>query len=55
MQEPITEFDASAYLDSEEAISEYLAAALEDADPAFFLAAVDDVAKARRKMWRPAP
>lgn len=50
MKETITEFDASAYLDSEEAIAEYLTAALEDADPAFFLAAVGDVAKARGMM-----
>lgn len=43
----VTEFDASAYLDSEEAIVEYLTAALEDDDPAVFLAAVGHVAKAR--------
>ena len=40
-------FDASDYLDSEEVIAEYLAVALEDADPDAFLAAVSDVAKAR--------
>ncbi len=40
-------FDASDYLDSEEVIAEYLAAALEDPDPGAFLAAVGDVAKAR--------
>jgi probable addiction module antidote protein len=40
-------FDASDYLDSEEVIAEYLAAALEDTDPEAFLAAVCDVAKAR--------
>jgi len=40
-------FDASDYLDSEEVIAEYLAAALEDSDPEAFLAAVGDVAKAR--------
>jgi probable addiction module antidote protein len=40
-------FDASDYLDSEEVIAEYLAAALEDPDPEAFLAAVGDVAKAR--------
>lgn len=40
-------FDASDYLDSEEAIAEYLTAALEDPDPDAFLVAVRDVAKAR--------
>jgi probable addiction module antidote protein len=40
-------FDASDYLDNEETIAEYLAAALENPDPYAFLAAVRDVAKAR--------
>ena len=40
-------FDASDYLDSEEAIAEYLTAALENPDPDAFLVAVRDVAKAR--------
>ena len=40
-------FDASDYLDSEEAIAEYLATALENPDPVAFLIAVRDVAKAR--------
>ncbi len=40
-------FDAAEYLDSEEAIAEYLSAALEEDDPALFLAALSDVAKAR--------
>ena len=40
-------FDASDYLDSEEAIVEYLTAALENPDPEAFLVAVRDVAKAR--------
>ena len=40
-------FDASDYLDSEEAITEYLKVALEDPDPDAFLVAVSDVAKAR--------
>ena len=40
-------FDAADYLDSEETIAEYLAAALENPDPDVFLAAVADVAKAR--------
>lgn len=40
-------FDASEYLDSEEVVAEYLAAALEDPNPNVFLRAVADVAKAR--------
>lgn len=40
-------FDAVDYLDSEELIAEYLAAALEDVNPDVFLAALADVAKAR--------
>ena len=40
-------FDASDYLDNEETIAEYLAAALDNPDPDVFLVAVRDVAKAR--------
>lgn len=40
-------FDAADYLDSEEAIAEYLTAAAEDANPDVFLAALGDVAKVR--------
>ncbi len=40
-------FDAAAYLDNEDVIAEYVAAALEDTNPEAFLAAVADVAKAR--------
>ena len=40
-------FNASDYLDNEEVIAEYLAAALEDPNPDVFLHAVADVAKAR--------
>ncbi|GFE91332.1 addiction module antidote protein [Steroidobacter agaridevorans] len=40
-------FDASEFLDNEEVIAEYLAAALEDPDPDVFLRAVANVAKAR--------
>ena len=40
-------FDGADYLDSEETIAEYLAAALENPDHDVFLAAVGDVAKAR--------
>ncbi|ABM28461.1 addiction module antidote protein [Nitratidesulfovibrio vulgaris] len=43
----IARFDAAEFLDSEEAIAEYLTAALEDPNPDVFLAAVADVAKAR--------
>ena len=43
----ISEFDASAYLDNEETIAEYLSVALEDSDPNVFLSAVGQVAKAR--------
>jgi probable addiction module antidote protein len=42
-----TPFDAADYLDDEETIAEYLTAALEDANPDVFLAAVRDVARAR--------
>ncbi len=40
-------FDAVHYLDSEEMMAEYLAAAMEDPNPDVFLAALCDVAKAR--------
>ena len=43
----LTKFDAADYLDSDEAIAEYLTAALEDSNPDVFLAAISDVAKAR--------
>lgn len=43
----VTEFDASAFLNDEEVIAEYLTAALEDENPDVFLAAVGNVAKAR--------
>ena len=43
----ISEFDPSAYLDGENVIAEYLAAALEDENPDVFLAAVGHVVKAR--------
>ncbi|MBS1191017.1 MAG: addiction module antitoxin [Rhodocyclaceae bacterium] len=47
MAEKLTPFDASEYLDSDEAISEYLTAALEADDPDLLLAALGDIAKAR--------
>lgn len=40
-------FDAAEYLDSEEAIAEYLTAALEAEDPALFFSALADVVKLR--------
>lgn len=40
-------FDFSAHLDNDETIAEYLSAAIEDPDPAVFIAALGDVAKAR--------
>jgi len=43
----LSRFDASNYLDSDEAIAEYLTAALENENPDVFLSAISDVAKAR--------
>lgn len=43
----VSKFDAVDYLDSEEMMAEYLAAAMEDENPDVFLAALSDVAKAR--------
>lgn len=43
----LSKFDAADYLGTEEAIAEYLTAALEDENPDVFLAAIADVAKAR--------
>ena len=43
----IDKFEASDYLKSETAIREFLAAAMEDPNPAVFLAALSEVAKAR--------
>ena len=40
-------YDSAEYLGTDEAIAEYLAAALEDPNPQVFLAALGDVAKAR--------
>src|SRR5580658_8583246 len=47
MTKTFAQFDAAAYLDSDEVIAEYLTAAAEDANPEVFLAALGDVAKAR--------
>lgn len=43
----LPEFDASAYLDSEEAIAEYLTAILEEDNPALLAAALGDIARSR--------
>ena len=43
----IREFDVARYLDSEEAIAEYLAVSVEDPNPAVFLRALGNVARAR--------
>lgn len=42
-----TVFDPADYLEDNETIAEYLAACQEDEDPAVFLSALADVAKAR--------
>ena len=47
MRIKLREFDASAYLDNDEVIAEYLTAALEDGNPEVFLAAIGNVARAR--------
>jgi probable addiction module antidote protein len=43
----VTEFDPSAFLDSDEVVAEYLTAAREDPNRDVFLAALGHVAKAR--------
>ena len=43
----LPEFDFSEHLDSDEAISEYLTAILEDGDASLLAAALGDIAKAR--------
>jgi probable addiction module antidote protein len=47
MAKKLIKFDASAYLDNEETIAEYLSAVMEKNDLDLLLAAVGDVAKAR--------
>ncbi len=42
-----TRWDASEYLDSDEAIAAYLNAAFEDGDPGFIAASIGHVAKAK--------
>ena len=43
----ISKFNVAEHLDNEEVIAEYLAAAMEDFDMDIFLAALNEVAKAR--------
>jgi len=43
-------FDGADYLDSADVIAEYLSAASEDPNPDVFLAALEDVAKARDRV-----
>lgn len=43
----VREYETARYLDSEEMITEYLAACLKDPNPDVFLAALGEVAKAR--------
>ncbi|NNU63398.1 addiction module antidote protein [Ochrobactrum soli] len=42
-----TDFDVSDYLDSDEMIAEFLAAAMEDDNPEVFIAALGHIAKAK--------
>ena len=43
----LPDFDVTQYLDSEQAIAEYLTVVMEENDPAFLAAALGDIAKAR--------
>lgn len=43
----LPDFDAAEYLDSEQAIAEYLTTILEENDPALLAAALGDIARAR--------
>ena len=43
----LPEFDASSYLDSEQAIANYLTAIVEEGDSALLAAALGDIARAR--------
>jgi probable addiction module antidote protein len=45
--EDLPEFDAAEYLDSDEAVAQYLSAVLEAGDPALLAAALGDIARAR--------
>ncbi len=46
-KEHYTTWDSAAYLTDDEVVIEYLKAALEENDPAFFMKAVGNVARAR--------
>lgn len=43
----LAEFDASKYLDDDEAVADYIRLAIEDGDPGLLAAALGDVARAR--------
>jgi probable addiction module antidote protein len=43
----LPEFDAAEYLDSDDAVAQYLTAVMEDGDPALLAAALGDIARAR--------
>lgn len=43
----LSEFDSAAYLDSEEAVAEYLTAMIEEGDPALLAAVLGNIARAR--------
>ena len=47
MKVELAPFDVADYLDSEEAIAEYLAAAMEDENPRVLMLALADIEKAR--------
>ena len=47
IKETFSRFDVADYLESEEDIAAYLTACAEEDDPALFLAALGDVARAR--------
>lgn len=47
MTNKISKFDVSDYLDSEEAIAEYLNSIIDENDQSLLLSAIGDVAKAR--------
>jgi probable addiction module antidote protein len=47
MKTTYEEFDAAAYLDNDEVMTEYLSAAASDPNPDVFVAALGDVARAR--------
>lgn len=47
MSNQLTSFDIAQYLDSPEAIAEYLSQVLEDGDPDEFLEAIGHIAKAK--------